>query len=130
MYDAALGRWHVVDPLAEKYYSISPYAYCGNNPIMLVDVNGKEWGIVLNANGTKTVTLAVNFNVDSSLNLTSSQINAYKTAISTQLNNTFQEASGGMVSTAVTFYSGNENISQSLSLGENGWHIRRGHYLF
>ena len=117
-YDAALGRWHVVDPLAEKYYSISPYAYCGNNPIMLVDVNGKEWGIVLNANGTKTVTLAVNFNVDSSLNLTSSQINAYKTAISTQLNNTFQEASGGMVSTAVTFYSGNENISQSLSLGK------------
>ncbi|MCS3311726.1 hypothetical protein NXX38_07010 [Bacteroides sp. BFG-637] len=85
---------------------------------MLVDVNGKEWGIVLNANGTKTVTLAVNFNVDSSLNLTSSQINAYKIAISTQLNNTFQEASGGMVSTAVTFYSGNENISQSLSLGK------------
>ena len=128
--DPVLGRFMTVDPLAEKYYSISPYAYCGNNPIMLVDVNGKEWGIVLNANGTKTVTLAVNFNVDSSLNLTSSQINAYKTAISTQLNNTFQEASGGMVSTAVTFYSGNENISQSLSLGENGWHIRRGHYLF
>ena len=117
-YDPVLGRFMTVDPLAEKYYSISPYAYCGNNPIMLVDVNGKEWGIVLNANGTKTVTLAINFNVDSSLNLTSSQINAYKTAISTQLNNTFQEASGGMVSTAVTFYSGNENISQSLSLGK------------
>ena len=117
-YDPVLGRFMTVDPMAEKYYSVSPYAYCGNNPIMLVDVNGKEWGIVLNANGTKTVTLAVNFNVDSSLNLTSSQINAYKTAISTQLNNTFQEASGGMVSTAVTFYSGNENISQSLSLGK------------
>lgn len=117
-YDPVLGRFMTVDPMAEKYYSVSPYAYCGNNPIMLVDVNGKEWGIVLNANGTKTVTLAVNFNVDSSLNLTSSQINAYKTAISAQLNNTFQEASEGMVSTAVTFYSGNENISQSLSLGK------------
>ena len=32
-YDAALGRWTTMDPLAEKYYDISPYAYCGNNPI-------------------------------------------------------------------------------------------------
>lgn len=32
-YDAALGRWHVVDPLTEKYYSASPYDYCMNNPM-------------------------------------------------------------------------------------------------
>lgn len=31
-----------VDPLAEKYYSISPYAYCGNNPVNAFDPNGKE----------------------------------------------------------------------------------------
>ena len=31
-----------VDPLAEKYYYISPYAYCGNNQVMYVDPNGKE----------------------------------------------------------------------------------------
>jgi RHS repeat-associated protein len=31
------------DPLAEKYYSISPYAYCGNNPINRIDPNGMDW---------------------------------------------------------------------------------------
>ncbi len=36
----ALGRFTTVDPLAEKYYSISPYVYVGNNPINAVDLKG------------------------------------------------------------------------------------------
>ena len=32
-YSALLGRWDRIDPLAEKYYSISPYAYCHNNSV-------------------------------------------------------------------------------------------------
>ena len=31
-----------VDPLAEKYYSISPYAYCLDSPVRLIDPNGKS----------------------------------------------------------------------------------------
>lgn len=41
MYDPALGRWFTQDPLAEKYYSVSPYAYCNNNPIKLIDPDGR-----------------------------------------------------------------------------------------
>ena len=31
------------DPLAEKYYDTSPYAWCGNNPVNAVDPTGMEW---------------------------------------------------------------------------------------
>jgi RHS repeat-associated protein len=36
-------RFTTVDPLAEKYYSISPYAYVGNNPLKFIDPTGMDW---------------------------------------------------------------------------------------
>jgi hypothetical protein len=43
--DFAIPRFTTVDPLAEKYYySISPYAYCNNNPIKFVDPTGMFYG--------------------------------------------------------------------------------------
>ncbi len=40
-YDQAIGRFTTVDPLAEKYYSWSPYAYVMNNPLKYIDPDGK-----------------------------------------------------------------------------------------
>ena len=33
MYDPCTARWLSQDPLAEKYYFVSPYAFCSNNPV-------------------------------------------------------------------------------------------------
>lgn len=42
-YDAALGRFITTDPLAEKYYSVTLYNYCANNPIRFIDPDGRGW---------------------------------------------------------------------------------------
>ena len=41
-YDPVVPSWHTIDPLAEKYYYISPYAYCANNPVNYMDTDGKK----------------------------------------------------------------------------------------
>jgi len=50
-YDATLGRWHVVDPLSEKYLADTPYSYCGSNPVNRIDPNGAAWYRYKDSNG-------------------------------------------------------------------------------
>ncbi len=41
-YDSGLSIWLSVDPMSDKYPSMSPYNYCANNPVILVDPDGEE----------------------------------------------------------------------------------------
>ena len=60
-------RFTTMDPMAEKYYNMSPYAYCGNNPIRMINSSQEigaslkfEFGTinhqtVENSNGSKNL---------------------------------------------------------------------------
>ena len=50
-----------IDSLCEKYYSISPYAYCANNPVKYVDLRGDS--LILAGNALDIQAIASTYNL-------------------------------------------------------------------
>jgi RHS repeat-associated protein len=50
-YDPTLMRFTSTDPMMEKYYGWSPFAYCLNNPVKFIDPDGKEPRIYVETKG-------------------------------------------------------------------------------
>ena len=56
-YNSDLSIWLSVDPMSDKYPGVSPYTYCANNPVRLVDEDGEAIGDVDEASQKKINTL-------------------------------------------------------------------------
>ena len=59
MYFADQLQWGQMDPLCEKYYDVSPYGYCHNNPIIMFDQDGKQPVKYIDSNGKKHISWSV-----------------------------------------------------------------------
>ena len=59
-YSSDLSIWLSVDPMSDKYPSLSPYVYCANNPVKLVDPNGED--IKIPGKDGKPISYSINAN--------------------------------------------------------------------
>ena len=90
-YSSDLSIWLSVDPQSDKYPSLSPYVYCANNPIKLVDPNGEEIVITetVDKNGNKVVNIQFTAALvnKSSRAISSEKMELYKSSIESSLKN-------------------------------------------
>ena len=55
-YSSDLSMWLSVDPQASKYPSLSPYVYCANNPVRVVDPDGEDYDVFITGEGGEWAT--------------------------------------------------------------------------
>jgi len=61
-YDPKTSVWLGVDPMADKYPGLSPFVFCANNPVILVDPDGKTFEL-FDKPGGKSITYSPNMKV-------------------------------------------------------------------
>ena len=118
-YSSDLSIWLSVDPLSDKYPSLSPYTYCANNPIKLVDPNGEDIVITSTTDDNGNTSVHIKFTGmlvnKSSQNYTKEDLNKLKNTIS----NSIKEKYSGEFGDGVTVTTSVDIITEGEKKLEN-----------
>jgi len=113
-YYAASGRFMTMDPHAENNYSISPYAYCDNNPVNSVDPDGQDCQISIQRD-TKTNEIT-SVKISAKVYITGDRAKGKDKELNEEAKNTFKKI--GIVSFDIN-YQYVEKAPDKLAAGEN-----------
>lgn len=133
--DHFTGRWIAPDPMAEKYYAISPYVFCNNNSVIFADLDGELPQVIVGALGgagvdivSQMVVNAVSGNNIFDIDAKSVMISAIAGASGVGLANVVKKASAayklGKAATSAAkvganaLVDGTESVTKSLANGE------------
>jgi hypothetical protein len=87
-----------IDPLAEKYYNLSPYAYCANNPLRYVDPDGRKIVVKreesLDDKIVVTITVTGKLVNDSGKQYTQDQMQSYANTLASSVATAFSGSDG------------------------------------
>jgi RHS repeat-associated protein len=148
--DPQLGRFFTQDRFASKYYQLSSYQYAGNNPIIITDQNGDSLIVGGSASATQTFQQIANTGLGNVITVSPTGTGAYafdfstvapagvdaataldaakslmtpgQAAFADVLNNAMNATgqAGNAVDTKFTAVDGNDAISHSVIVGDNG----------
>lgn len=106
-YDPAIGRFTSIDPLAEKYYSWSPYAYVMNNPLKYIDPDGRQVGWPIN---TGQIQDAVNNQIGQKAQIAYGNSEEFRTKVITGILSVTDVNDATVIGTTITRGSGAINV--------------------
>lgn len=112
----AFPRFTTVDPKADKYFPISPFSYCGNDPINITDKSGEEWDYEETDDGRIIIKLFVNVTYDCEEAKSLSE--EILQCLAETFNSMIEEASNGICSGQISFAEGDETLTQTITFTE------------
>jgi len=113
-YYAASSRFTSVDPHAENNYSISPYAYCENNPVNAIDLDGQDCLITIQRD--KKTNEITGVTISAKVYITGDRAKGMDNQLNAEAKNTFK--ADGIVKFNVS-YQYVDKAPDKLAAGEN-----------